>query len=69
MGPRNEYNATKEEKVRRAVELLQRHFDVLLLSDYDRFADIIHKITGWTPLKIKPANVFGGDLNYSYAGK
>eukprot|EP00985_Skeletonema_marinoi_P004991 scaffold2167_cov178-Skeletonema_marinoi.AAC.8 len=67
MGPRNEYNVTREEKVRRAVELLQRHFDVLLLSDYDRFADIIHKITGWTPLKIKPANVFGGDLNYSYA--
>mmetsp|Transcript_16177 Transcript_16177/g.24478 ORF Transcript_16177/g.24478 Transcript_16177/m.24478 type:complete len:354 (-) Transcript_16177:679-1740(-) len=67
MGPRNEYNATKEEKVRRAVELLQRHFDVLLLSDYDRFTDIIHKITGWSPTTMKQANVFDGDLNYSYA--
>ena len=69
MGPRNVYNATKEEKVRRAVEILQRHFDVLLLSDYDRFAEIIHKITGWAPNYILPSNVFDGDLNYSYAGK
>ena len=69
MGPRNEYNATKEEKVRRAVEIMQRHFDILLLSDYDRFATIIHKITGWIPKKIRPSNIFYGDLNYSYAGE
>mmetsp|Transcript_15977 Transcript_15977/g.26218 ORF Transcript_15977/g.26218 Transcript_15977/m.26218 type:complete len:345 (-) Transcript_15977:579-1613(-) len=67
MGPRNEYNATREEKVRRAVEILQRHFDVVSLGDYDIFADIIHKITGWLPEKITESNVFGGDLNYSYA--
>lgn len=69
MGPRNEYNATKEEKVRRAIEILQRHFDVLLLSDYDRFTVIMNKITGWVPLKLRASNIFGGDLNYSYAGK
>lgn len=69
MGPRNVYNVTKEEKVRRAIEILQRHFDVLLLSDYDRFTDIIHKITGWVPKGIRESNVFQGDLNYSYAGK
>ncbi|KAL7451073.1 hypothetical protein ACHAWC_004572, partial [Mediolabrus comicus] len=67
MGPRNVYNATKEEKVRRAIEILQRHFDVLLLSDYDRFTDIIHKMTGWFPRNIRESNVFQGDLNYSYA--
>lgn len=69
MGPRNEQHATKEEKVRRAVEILQRHFDVVSLGDHDMFTDIINKITGWKPFKKKASNIFGGDLNYSYAGK
>ena len=69
MGPRNVHNETKEEKVRRAMEILQRHFDLLLLSDYDRFSDIIHKITGWPRKGIRESNVFQGDLDYSYAGK
>ena len=69
MGPRNMYNATKEEKVRRAIEILQRHFDVISLGDHELFTDIIHKITGWKPLKKRASNIFGGELNYSYAGK
>jgi hypothetical protein len=39
------------------------------LSDYDRFTVIMNKITGWVPLKLRASNIFGGDLNYSYAGK
>merc|ERR1739844_740929 len=42
-GPRNEHNVTKEEKVRRGIELLQRHFDIVLLSDYERFTKIMMK--------------------------
>lgn len=67
MGPRNVHNATKEEKVRRAIEILQRHFDVVSLGDHDRFTGIMEKITGWIPKKNKASNIFGGDLNYSYA--
>ena len=67
MGPRNVHNATKEEKVRRAIEILQRHFDVVSLGDHDRFTDIMNKITGWMPKKKQASNIFGGDLNYSYA--
>ena len=64
-GPRNEFNETKEEKVRRAMELLQRHFDVVLLSDYDKFVDIILKITGWKRVDMRRANTFNGELNYT----
>ena len=64
-GPRNEGNATKIEKVRRGMELLQRHFDVVLLSDYERFTDIILKITGWVRVPMRHANVFKGELNYT----
>eukprot|EP00970_Alexandrium_tamarense_P011249 scaffold2429_cov214-Alexandrium_tamarense.AAC.4 len=64
-GPRNEFNATKEEKVRRAMELLQRHFDIVMLSDYKRFTEIILKITGWNEVGMKHANAFNGELNYT----
>lgn len=64
-GPRNIYNVTKEEKVRRAIELLQRHFDIVLLSDYKRFTEIILKVTGWEGVAMRHANVFNGELNYT----
>jgi len=64
-GPRNEWNVTKEEKVRRGMELLQRHFDIVLLSDYDRFTDIILKVTGWKRTLMRHANAFNGELNYT----
>ena len=65
-GPRNEYNATKYEKVRRGMELLQRHFDIVLVSDYGRFIDIILKVTGW-PVRVamRHANSFNGELNFT----
>ena len=64
-GPRNQYNATKEEKVRRAMELLQRHFDIVLVSDYQRFTEIILKVTGWEGVQMRHANSFNGELNYT----
>jgi len=64
-GPRNEYNATKEEKVRRAIELLQRHFDIVLLSDYQRFTEIMVKVTGWEGHEMRHANAFNGELDYT----
>lgn len=64
-GPRNEYHVTKEERVRRAMELLQRHFDIVMLSDYKRFNDIILKVTGWLGFEMKHANVFKGELDYT----
>jgi len=64
-GPRNQRNVTKEEKVRRAMELLQRHFDIVLLSDHTRFTDIILKITGWEAKTMPHGNTFGGELHYT----
>eukprot|EP00584_Thalassiosira_punctigera_P022149 CAMPEP_0172553106 /NCGR_PEP_ID=MMETSP1067-20121228/48529_1 /TAXON_ID=265564 ORGANISM="Thalassiosira punctigera, Strain Tpunct2005C2" /NCGR_SAMPLE_ID=MMETSP1067 /ASSEMBLY_ACC=CAM_ASM_000444 /LENGTH=339 /DNA_ID=CAMNT_0013341217 /DNA_START=189 /DNA_END=1208 /DNA_ORIENTATION=- len=64
-GPRNQYNVTKDEKVRRAVELLQRHFDIVLLSDFERFTKIIEKVTGWEGVKMRHANSFTRELNFT----
>ena len=64
-GPRNKQNATKYEKVRRAIEILVRHFDVVMVSDYARFTEIMCRITGWTCLQMRHANAFKGQLNYT----
>lgn len=64
-GPRNIHNAPKEEKVRRAIELLQRHFDIVLLSDHQRFTEIILKVTGWKSTKMRHANSFNQEMNYT----
>ena len=64
-GKRNQHNATKEEKVRRAIELLRRHFDVVLLSDYERFTQIILKVTGWRGAPIRHTNAFHGVLEFT----
>eukprot|EP01082_Thalassiosira_pseudonana_P008319 g7476.t1 g7476 contig24:713443-713694(+) len=47
------------------MELLQRHFDIVMLSDYKRFTEIILKITGWNEVGMKHANAFNGELNYT----
>jgi hypothetical protein len=64
-GNRNPHNATKEEKVRRAIELLGRHFDVVLLSDHERFTQIILKATGWKSAPMRHSNAFHGSLNFT----
>ena len=64
-GDRNKYNATTIEKVRRAIEILRRHFDIVLLSDHDRYNDIIFKITGWIGKSIRRSNTFKGELNFT----
>jgi hypothetical protein len=64
-GPRNEFNATKEEKVARAIQLLARHFDLVGYSNYDYFMDVILNVTGWDQVPMKHANSFNGELRYT----
>mmetsp|Transcript_3161 Transcript_3161/g.6685 ORF Transcript_3161/g.6685 Transcript_3161/m.6685 type:complete len:355 (+) Transcript_3161:32-1096(+) len=64
-GPRNRFRANNEEKIRRAMELLQRHFDIVLLSDYERFTKIVLKLTGWKGVDMRHHNSFNGPLNFT----
>ncbi len=65
-GPtRNPYNVSKEEKVRRGMELLSRHFDIVLVSDYGRFNEIVLKVTGWKGVSMIHANAYNGELNFN----
>ena len=62
---RNPYNATKEEKVRRAMEILQRHFDIVTVGNHDKFIDQVLTLTGWEYMKLPYTNVFKGDLYFT----
>jgi hypothetical protein len=67
IGPdgRNPYNATKEEKVRRGVELLQRHFDVVSLGDHTQFMNEVINYTGWRTLDMPHMNVHKRPLEFT----
>ncbi|KAK1735498.1 hypothetical protein QTG54_013661 [Skeletonema marinoi] len=62
---RNPYNATKEEKVRRGIELLQRHFDVVSLGDHTDFMNQVLNYTGWKHLDMPHTNVGKKTLEFT----
>lgn len=62
-GPRN--GSTREEKVRRAVELLARHFDLVTIEDQDRYREAISQITGMEGLTIESTNIYDGEINFT----
>lgn len=64
-GGRNPFNVTKEVKVKRALELLHRHFDVVTVGDHATFQQKILDWTGWTPIKMPRGNVHKGVLNFT----
>jgi len=65
MGGRNPFNVTKEEKVRRGMELLARHFDLVTVGNHKLFQERLLSMTGWPHLDIPHANVFKGQLNFT----
>lgn len=63
---RNPFNVTKEEKVRRAMEILDTHFDVVSIADHSDFKRQILNVTGWMDMEIPHSNVFTGELDCEY---
>eukprot|EP00804_Cyclotella_cryptica_P022882 CCRYP_005081-RA/>CCRYP_005081-RA protein AED:0.05 eAED:0.05 QI:52/1/1/1/0.75/0.6/5/1425/385 len=62
---RNPFNVTKEEKVRRAMEILDTHFDVITIGDHAEFKRQILNMTGWTDMDIPHANVYKKELDFT----
>mmetsp|Transcript_22862 Transcript_22862/g.49459 ORF Transcript_22862/g.49459 Transcript_22862/m.49459 type:complete len:404 (+) Transcript_22862:122-1333(+) len=62
---RNPYNVSKETKVLRAMELLERHFDVVSMGDHAQFMGDILDMTGWPVVDMPHTNVYKKELNYT----
>jgi len=62
---RNPHGVDKEEKVRRALELLQRHFDIVTVGNHERYRDALLKLTGWEDKKMVRHNTFSKELSYT----
>eukprot|EP01082_Thalassiosira_pseudonana_P013096 g12428.t1.1.5e17418b g12428 g12428.t1 contig6:1907780-1908830(+) len=54
---RNPFNVTKHEKVRRAMEILNQHFDVVSIADHAQYKHDILEMTGWIDMEIPHSNV------------
>mmetsp|Transcript_12961 Transcript_12961/g.25351 ORF Transcript_12961/g.25351 Transcript_12961/m.25351 type:complete len:337 (-) Transcript_12961:124-1134(-) len=57
-GRRNPYNLPKEEKVKRAMELLERHFDLVVVSNHEYYMKRVLEVTGWNYQKMRSRNVY-----------
>lgn len=64
-GGRNPFNVTKEEKVRRGMELLARHFDLVTVGNHKVFQERLLSMTGWLHSDIPHTNVFKGQLDFT----
>lgn len=62
---RNPYNVSKEEKVRRGLELLDRHFDIVAIANHDFFVNEVVDMTGWEYIKMPRTNVYSEELSYT----
>mmetsp|Transcript_10878 Transcript_10878/g.23020 ORF Transcript_10878/g.23020 Transcript_10878/m.23020 type:complete len:336 (-) Transcript_10878:1019-2026(-) len=64
-GRRNPYGVSKEEKVRRGLELLEMHFDIVAVADHGYFVSEVLNMTGWEYIKMPVYNVHRGKLSYT----
>ncbi|KAL7533364.1 hypothetical protein ACHAXR_009589 [Thalassiosira sp. AJA248-18] len=64
-GRRNPYKVTKEEKVRRAMEILERHFDVVTVGNHNLFMNLVLNRTGWDYIEMPYTNTFKGELTFT----
>ena len=61
-GRRNPHGVPKEGKVKRALELLRRHFEVVTLGNHKLFMDMVLERTGWEYIPMPYTNSFKGEL-------
>ena len=64
-GGRNPFNVIKEEKVKRAMELLHRHFDVVTVANHAMFVSRVLALTGWKHNNMPKTNVHKGVLEFT----
>ena len=51
--------------MRRALELLEKHFDLATVGDHARYKETILKITGWTDIDMPRQNTHKGELMFT----
>jgi len=61
---RNPYEISKEAKVKRALQLLRDHFDIVVVGDHDRFEKELLSITKWEKKTMNRHNT-GGDTPFN----
>ena len=64
-GGRNPFNVSKEVKVKRALELLHRHFDIVTVGNHAAFEDQLLNLTGWPFMKMLNRNRYLKELVFT----
>ena len=57
---------TKEEKVRKALDMMRDHFDFVMYEKHNLFVDVIARMMGLEPIPMENHNVFPSEINMSH---
>ncbi|KAL7516791.1 hypothetical protein ACHAWX_001768 [Stephanocyclus meneghinianus] len=60
-----QYGVVKQEKVRRALELLRKHFDIITVGEHARYKDTLLSMTGWEDKIMPRHNTYRGTLVFT----
>ena len=47
---------SREEKVKRGIEILRNHFDLVIYQNHDLFEEVITRMIGFTPISLESSN-------------
>lgn len=56
---------TREAKVRRAMDLLKRHFDLVVYQNHDLFVEIITRMIEFVPISLRSSNQHMLEINFT----
>jgi len=62
---RNPYSVDKETKVKRALQLLRDHFDIVTVGNHEGHMKAVLRATGWPKLEMQTMNVHKKDLEFT----
>lgn len=60
-----QHGVVKQEKVRRALELLRKHFDIITVGEHARYKDTLLSMTGWEDKIMPRHNTYRGTLVFT----
>ena len=62
---RNPYSVDKETKVKRALQLLRDHFDIVTVGNHEGHMKAVLRATGWPELSLQTVNVYSKDIDFT----
>ena len=59
------FTMSREEKVKRGIEILRNHFDLVIYQNHDLFVEVITRMIGFIPIPLQSSNEHTLEINFT----